>query len=436
MWQTFKRLLLLQAKMLEIRYVTWIKRREIARAYRERTPLSSVVNFWTSHARALAVAGGLIVVALVLCAVAPIAVRSIASAARALRHSFASAAARPHSQQPAVVQLPAPTPAEPKPQPAAVPSPQPNSPAIAVQPLSAPLPEGGEPFAEQMLYCIVANKATKQLYFLAREREGEPWRVVEQCPAVMGRNEGQKQVAGDRRTPEGTYFVIGRKDGWELSAIYGPVAYVLNYPNEEDRRAGRTGEGIWIHGMPEDSSRMVTRGCIVLHNDYLLALSKYLKLGIGTPVVIVDKGDIGHPEQVPDFPALERRRIQILTEYRKRQEDFAGMLVRWKRAWETKDIETYASFYDRSHFEGGGLSWSAWREKKLKTFEMYSTIGISLDKIRVVDFSESTAVVIFLQLYESDVSKKQNAKKLSLVKNGGQWLINREETFSNEEFFL
>jgi hypothetical protein len=185
-----------------------------------------------------------------------------------------------------------------------------------------------------------------------------------------------------------------------------------------------------------DSSRMVTRGCIVLTNSNLVTLSQYLRLGIGTPVIIIDRKDVASPEQFPNYAFLEQKRKTILNEYRQRERDFADLLARWKSAWETKNIEGYSMFYDQKDFSGGGLAWPAWREKKQHTFEMYNTIGISLDKIRVVDFSESTAVVVFLQLYASEVSKKQNAKKLSLIKDGGRWLINREEIFSNEEFFL
>lgn len=443
MWQTFKRLLLLQTKMLEIRLVTWRNRRAIARAYKESASFSSGVKFSPRLLRRVGLVAGLVICAAILYRIAPAAGRAIAYGTGIVSHSIASVKIRPPD-----IRLPEPTPAQARP---VVPPPPARSDTVVqvkTSPVAQPAgpenppppvavaPTAGEPFGEGMEYCILANKANKILYFLGRDSLGGPWHIVEQCPAVMGMNEGQKRVAGDRRTPEGTYFIIGRKDGWELNAIYGPLAYVLNYPNEEDRKAGRTGQGIWIHGMPEDSSRMVTHGCIVLQNGYLLGLAKYLRLGIGTPVVIVDKNDVTHPELLVDFAALEQKRKAILDEYRKRQEDFTGLLSRWKHAWESKDIDTYSGFYDKAHFVGGGLSWKAWKDKKTATFEMYKTIGISLDKIRVVDFSESTAVVVFQQQYESDVATKQNSKKLSLIKSGGQWLITREETFSNQEFFL
>jgi murein L,D-transpeptidase YafK len=430
MWQHCKRFFAFQGKALEIRYNTWKTHREIARAYREQAPLAAVFRFAGSHARLLLLAAAVVIAGGLLYVAAPPVLRVLATAAKSVKHALASAPKPAPAQKPESVEKVRDV-SKPETAPAVAPQIAPVK--TAPEPLPA---SGSEPFSESMLYCIVANKATKTLYFIGRNREGEAWRIVDRCPAVMGRNEGQKQAAGDRRTPEGEYFVIGRKDGWELNPIYGPLAYVLNYPNEEDRKAGRTGQGIWIHGMPEDSSRMVTRGCIVLDNNNLLALSQHLRLGIGTPVIIIDKKEVADPAQYPDYAQLEQKRKTILNEYRQRERDFADLLVRWKKAWETKNIDEYARYYDQAGFSGGGLSWPGWREKKLRTFEIYDTIGISLDKIRVVDFSESTAVVVFLQLYATAESRRQNAKKLSLIRSGSRWLITREETFSNEEFFL
>jgi murein L,D-transpeptidase YafK len=67
---------------------------------------------------------------------------------------------------------------------------------------------------------------------------------------ATGSQQGQKVTAGDKRTPEGLYLIIERKERYQLSSIYGPLAYVLDYPNEEetesqvepDRVSGFTGQ--------------------------------------------------------------------------------------------------------------------------------------------------------------------------------------------------
>jgi murein L,D-transpeptidase YafK len=287
-----------------------------------------------------------------------------------------------------------------------------------------------------MNYCILANKADRTLSLLCKTDGGESWKSIERFPILVGRNDGQKISAGDQRTPEGIYFIVGRKETEELNAIYGPLAYMLNYPNEEDRKAGRTGQGIWIHGTREDTTREATRGCVVLNNNDLATLSKYLQLGIGTPVVIVNSIGLTAPEQAMNFRLLRALRERILFEYNTRQAEFTGLLAQWKQAWESRDIEIYSRFYDPERFFGEGMRWEAWREKKQRTFQNYSMINIGLGKISVSEFSESTAVILFMQRYESDVIRVQRPKKLSFFKSEGRWKIFKEETFSRQELVL
>jgi murein L,D-transpeptidase YafK len=291
-------------------------------------------------------------------------------------------------------------------------------------------------FPSAMNYCILANKANRTLYLLGKTAGEETWKSMEHFSILVGRNDGQKMSEGDKRTPEGIYFIVGRKETEELNAIYGPLAYMLNYPNEEDRKAGRTGQGIWIHGTREDTTREATRGCVVLNNDNILTLASYLQLGIGTPVVIINNSGLTAPEKALDFQLLRTRRERILTEYISRRVEFEGLLAQWKEAWESRNIEQYSRFYDFNRFFGEGMRWDAWREKKQRTFQTYSMINIGIDKVSVSEFSETTAVILFIQRYESNVIKVQRPKKLSFFKSEGGWKIFKEETFSRQELLL
>jgi hypothetical protein len=189
--------------------------------------------------------------------------------------------------------------------------------------------------------------------------------------------------------------------------------------------------------MPEDSNRMVTRGCIVMQNSYLLELEKFLKLGVGTPVVIVDKSDLASPQNYPDFARIEQKRKYVLHDYVMREQDFRGLLAGWQSAWSSRDIAMYSQFYDSQRFFSSGMAWNAWHDRKKSLFQTLDSIVISVDNIRLVDCSESTAVVVFRQQYAaSNQVAKQNAKRLCFYKNNGHWLIYREETFSTEEFLL
>ena len=218
--------------------------------------------------------------------------------------------------------------------------------------------------------------------------------------------------------------------------MYGPLAFVLNYPNEEDRKKGRTGNGIWIHGTNPDSVPLQTRGCLELENINIIELGKYLKTGIGTPIVIVNNDSIQDPLTIPDFNKIETERNKILARYKKQRDFFVSLLEKWENAWESMNIQNYARFYHEDKFFGQGLDWPGWQEKKSRTFEIYSEIQISIDNIFLADISESTAVLKFMQGYKSDRLNVLNGKKLNLVKSDGSWKIYQENTFPQQELVL
>ncbi len=286
-------------------------------------------------------------------------------------------------------------------------------------------------FADSSHYCILANKADKTMYVLEQSRVG--WRRAKSMPMAYGERNGPKERDGDLRTPEGRYFIVGRKENSELHQQYGPMAYVLNYPNSEDRKAGRTGKGIWIHGTWPDSMPYKTRGCLEISNEHLLELGRLIGFGIGTPVVIVDDRALDDPVAALDFEQIGKQRQRLMQAYAHNQNYFASLLDRWQQAWEAENIEQYASFYSRQLFQGQGLDWEGWEARKLRTFRLYDTIQVHVDKILLSDFTESTATVKFVQQYRSDLLNVVNGKKLSFIKSPRGWKISSESTFPQEE---
>jgi murein L,D-transpeptidase YafK len=238
------------------------------------------------------------------------------------------------------------------------------------------------------------------------------------------------------RTPEGHYLIVGRKDGVDIHERYGPLAFVLNYPNDEDRRAGRGGQGIWIHGTDSDSAVRFTHGCLALDNKDLLELAAVLGPGIGTPVLIVDKESLERPAAEPAYAELAASRAELIARYARDQEQFVQVLDEWKKAWEAKDMQRYEACYSTTDFIGQGMNWNAWRERKQRTFGATSVIAIGIEHVLLADCSPSEAIVKFVQTYTSDALHVLNGKKLSFVRIGGQWKIRREETFPKEELVL
>ena len=93
------------------------------------------------------------------------------------------------------------------------------------------------------------------------------------------------------RTPLGVYHITSRLDDKQLEELYGIGALPLNYPNVHDRRLGRTGSGIWLHGVPRESyarSPYATEGCVALANEDMAYLMRLLEPR-RTPVIIADE---------------------------------------------------------------------------------------------------------------------------------------------------
>ena len=77
-----------------------------------------------------------------------------------------------------------------------------------------------------------------------------------------------------------------------------------------ERRLGRTGYGIWIHGMDRRNGqrpRLDTDGCIALPNERLLALEDTFEVNV-TPVIVGAALDwIDAAALVPERAILRRR---------------------------------------------------------------------------------------------------------------------------------
>ncbi len=283
---------------------------------------------------------------------------------------------------------------------------------------------------------LVANKAQKKLY-IVKQVGGMEWKVEKEYPVTIGAGlSGPKLSEGDKRTPEGIYFILLKKIKSELNEIYGPLAYVLNYPNDDDRKEGRTGQGIWIHGTKGDGDPVPTKGCISLKNSMMLDIQNYIADGKGTPVVIVNDSVNEDPLIHIKFDSINAKRKEILAAQEVLFAEVNTFLDTWVTAWESRDIDQYAQFYSEKNFNSQGVKWNSWKEKKIQTFTMYATIDVAIEKVKLTDWTENSIEIKFLQNYRSDQKFFENGKKLLLVKDSLSWKITRETTIPKEEILL
>lgn len=127
---------------------------------------------------------------------------------------------------------------------------------------------------------VVAVDKSRQRLFVS---EGEEKR---EYVCTTGQHPGDKRARGDLKTPEGVYFIVGKRTSGLDFQDYGGVAYILDYPNPVDRLRGKTGSGIWLHSRGRPITPRESRGCVVVNLEDIALMGP--KLRPGTPVVIAE----------------------------------------------------------------------------------------------------------------------------------------------------
>lgn len=151
-------------------------------------------------------------------------------------------------------------------------------------------------WSQRQPYLVVVDARVSRVYLLKAQAvagDGRPeFEVMERLYVSFGKNGLDKRLEGDGRTPLGLYRIVGRRTDAELPPLYGHGALTLNYPNAVDRMLGRTGSGIWLHGVPPGQyvrPPFSSDGCIVLANPDFQRLFDTLDLR-GAAVVVAQDG--------------------------------------------------------------------------------------------------------------------------------------------------
>ena len=253
---------------------------------------------------------------------------------------------------------------------------------------------------------LLVNKSEQELYVLNSPAAGE-LQVLKKYRITTGRVNGNKQVEGDLKTPDGIYRIVDLLPGKNLVPKYGPMAFVLNYPNFVDRKLGRTGGGIWIHGRDEEIRDYLTEGCVSLNNSNLQELKSYIQIN-NTQVVIDDT-------------------LQVLTrkEYEKLRQQWALKFTGWVDSWEQGDTQTYFSYYSPL-FQDGDLDLEGFKEKKRYLERVYGWKQVSADDVIVLHSAEET-ILSFTQEYYCPNFYSVGEKTLTLIPREHHWEIIAED---------
>ena len=106
------------------------------------------------------------------------------------------------------------------------------------------------------------------------------------------------------------------------------------------------------------------------------------------------------------------------------EEHLRTMLAQWLKAWGSKNVNAYISFY-ATDFRSQGMDREAWRKHKTYLNNVYREIGVEAKNVKV-EMVGTKARVTFTQHYRSDWHRDVGRKTLELVLRGGHWQIIRE----------
>jgi len=256
-------------------------------------------------------------------------------------------------------------------------------------------------------FVLLVDKEQRKLTVF--ERDGEQIKKLQEYPADIGKNGGNKTKRDDARTPEGIYFLEKRLTQPEIPFnLYGALAFTTNYPNLFDRRQNKTGSGIWLHAIPDTVAlTRGSRGCVVVRNEVIKKLADYIKLR-ETPILIFD--------HVNYLPKIEHEKLRM---------SLNSFIEGWRQAWESQDIDKYISYYDKD-FEAPGFNLNSWKAHKANLKSKYEFIKVHLSQPYIVQHNDQLLVKT-LQRYESDKHVDYGVKTIYAIKSGDSFKIIREE---------
>ncbi len=258
---------------------------------------------------------------------------------------------------------------------------------------------------EGTFHAVIVDKARQRLS-VWRVKDGEP-SMVESYRCSTGENDGDKWVRGDMKTPEGVYFFCSVIDGRTLPAKYGMWAFTTDYPNFVDRRRGKNGDGIWLHGRDKPlGAKPDSNGCVALENEDLIKVSRYIRLQ-STPIIVVEKLIMA-----PRSVIMEQER------------ELRNFIESWRQAWESKSLDGYMSHYS-ANFQSCWLDFNGWKEKKRRLNKRYASIRVKLGNVYLYR-QNGLITSIFTQSYGSEGFHSSGIKVLYIT-HGDKYSIYAED---------
>jgi murein L,D-transpeptidase YafK len=270
--------------------------------------------------------------------------------------------------------------------------------------------------AGNVQYVFVVELEKSRLYVV--KNDGGDAGVIADYYAGIGKQGFGKQREGDHRTPVGVYTVVDYLPDDRLPELYGIGALPLNYPNIWDKLSGRTGGGIWLHGVPRTTYSRAprsSRGCITLSNRLFEALRGHATPG--NTVVITT-------------PSIEWREAGASEPIGK---EINETLEQWRKDWSGLDFDKYISHY-AGDFRTASDNYQSWARHKRRVNSRKQFIEVTLKDVSIFRYpgQENLVQVNYRQQYNSNNYRSDADKTQFWRKNGdGRWQIVYEGSRQN-----
>jgi murein L,D-transpeptidase YafK len=259
-------------------------------------------------------------------------------------------------------------------------------------------------------HAIAVDISLSRVYVLENTPDGLV--VKRDYYASVGKLGAAKNSEGDLKTPLGVYFVTRRVDGTRLSQLHGAAAFTLNYPNQYDQLRGRTGTGIWVHGVEPSQfnrARLATDGCVALSNSDLLDLAQFVDRQ-STPVVIAEQLEWVQPAQ------LQRR-----------QANFLQTMESWREARKSANLELLQHFYSSKQRTPGQIA-GAWPDSSRNDRANIVVRAQQLENLSVLAWHDSDDLMIVTFLESGERDARGRLKRQYWMQQAGLWSIIYEGT--------
>lgn len=256
---------------------------------------------------------------------------------------------------------------------------------------------------------VVVDLSNNRLYLFKNE-QGVP-HLISDFYTTIGRGGAGKQVEGDMRTPIGVYHVTRYINDNGLPELYGVGALPVNYPNALDRARGRTGYGIWLHGVPRTTYSRTPRaseGCVVIANDDFESIRNHVT--IGTTPVIMTAGIDWTP-----VAEIEKQRSELLS-----------AIESWRHSWQAIDTQTYLAYYSADFVSDKGLDKAAFAARKKQVNAGKTQINVDLNNVSIFRYpgEDGMVKVTFDQNYSSNNYEAEDRKTQYWKRDeNGKWQI-------------